>query len=72
MLLDRVTTTSKAVTYGTPELASEIIRLFQISDVRSEKIFVMAGHRDGIVTFGKNLDEAFQVLMRMKRNIALH
>ena len=72
MLLDRVTTTSKAVTYGTPELASEIIRLFQISDVSSEKIFVMAGHRDGIVTFGKNLDEAFQVLMRMKRNIALH
>ena len=72
MLLDRVTTTSKAVTYGTPELAYEIIRLFQISDVRSEKIFVMAGHRDGIVTFGKSLEEAFQVLMRVKGNITLH
>jgi len=72
MLLDRVPTTSKTVAYGTPEMAYEIIRLFQISDVRSEKIFVMAGHQAGIVTFGKNLEEAFQVLMRVKRNIALH
>ena len=72
MLLDRVPTTSKAVAYGTPEMAYEIIRLFQISNVRSEKIFVMAGHQAGIVTFGKNLEEAFQVLMRMQRNIALH
>jgi len=72
MLLDRVPTTSKAVAYGTPEMAYEIIRLFQISDVRNAKIFVMAGHQDGIVTFGKNFEEAFQVLMRVKRNIALH
>jgi len=72
MLLDRVPTTSKAVAYGTPEMAYEIIRLFQISDVRNEKIFVMAGHQGGIVTFEKNLEQAFQVLMRVKRNIALH
>jgi len=72
MLLDRVPTTSKAVAYGTGEMAYEIIRLFQISDVRNEKIFVMAGHQAGIVTFGKNREEAFQVLMRVKRNIALH
>jgi ribulose-5-phosphate 4-epimerase/fuculose-1-phosphate aldolase len=72
MLLDRVPTTSKTIAYGTPEMAYEIIRLFQISDVRSEKVFVMAGHQGGIVTFGKTLEEAFQVLMRMKRNIALH
>ena len=72
MLLDRVPTTSKTVAYGTPEMAYEIIRLFQISDVRNEKIFVMAGHQPGIVTFGKNLEEAFQLLMRVKRNNALH
>jgi len=71
MLLDRVPTTSKTIAYGTPEMAYEIIRLFQISDVRNEKIFVMAGHQAGIVTFGKNLEEAFQVLMRVKRIIAL-
>jgi ribulose-5-phosphate 4-epimerase/fuculose-1-phosphate aldolase len=61
-LLDRAPTTSKAVAYGTPEMAYEIIRLFDASDVRSKKIFVMAGHEDGIVAFGKDLEEAFAVL----------
>lgn len=63
-LLDRVPTTSRAVPYGTPEMAYEIIRLFKESDVRSKKIFVMAGHEAGVVTFGKNLGDAFDVVMR--------
>ena len=39
------------------------MRLFKVSDVRSGKIFVMAGHEGGIVAFGKNLENAFDVLM---------
>ncbi len=66
-LLDRAPTTSKSVAYGTPEMAEEIMRLFEISDVRSKKIFVMAGHQDGIVAFGKNLENAFDVVMRERR-----
>ena len=66
-LLDRAPTTSKAVAYGTPEMAYEIMRLFTVSDVRSRKIFVMAGHEGGIVTFGKNLEDAFDVVMRERR-----
>lgn len=69
MLLDRVPTTSKTIAYGTPEMAFEITRLFEISDVRSKKIFVMAGHQDGIVAFGENLEDAFDVLMRVQRGI---
>ena len=65
-LLDRAPTTSKAVAYGTPEMAYEIIRLFEISHVRSKKIFVMAGHQGGIVAFGKNLEDAFGALMRAR------
>jgi L-ribulose-5-phosphate 4-epimerase len=64
--LDRVPTTSKAIAYGTPEVAYEIMRLFKGTDVRSRKILVMAGHEGGIVTFGKNLKEAFDVLMRAR------
>ena len=64
MRLDRVPTTSKAIAYGTPDMAYEIMRLFTVSDVRSREIFVMAGHEDGIVTFGKNLEDAFDVVMR--------
>ena len=67
MLRNRVPTTSEAVAYGTPEMADEIMRLFKASDVRSRGILVMAGHESGIMTFGKNLEEAFDVLMRERR-----
>ena len=69
-LLDRVPTTSKAIAYGTPEMAYEIISLLAVSDVRSREIFVMAGHEGGIVTFGKNLEDAFDVLMRKRKESA--
>jgi ribulose-5-phosphate 4-epimerase/fuculose-1-phosphate aldolase len=64
MLLDRVPTSSKPVAYGTPEMAYEIMRLFKTTDVQSREILAMAGHEGGIVTFGKNLEDAFEVLMR--------
>ena len=63
-LRDRVPTSSKAVVYGTPEMAYEIARLFDTTDLRSREILVMGGHESGIVTFGKNLEDAFEVLMR--------
>ena len=65
-LLDRVPTSSKAVAYGTPEMAYEIMRLFETSDVQSREILVMAGHEGGIVAFGKNPEHAFDVLMRAR------
>jgi ribulose-5-phosphate 4-epimerase/fuculose-1-phosphate aldolase len=65
--LDRISAASKTITYGTPEMAYEIMRLFTVSDVRSREIFVMAGHEGGIVTFGKNLEDAFDVMMRERR-----
>ena len=66
-LLDRAPTTSKAVAYGTPEMAYEIMRLFKGTDLQSRKILVMAGHEGGIATFGKNLEDAFDVVMRERR-----
>jgi L-ribulose-5-phosphate 4-epimerase len=70
MLRDRVPTTSEAVAYGTPEMADEIMRLFKASDVQSRETLVMAGHESGIMTFGKNLEEAFDVLMRERRELS--
>jgi hypothetical protein len=66
-LLDVLPATSKSVAYGTPEMAYEIVRLFKVSDVRSRQIFAMAGHEAGIVAFGRNLEDAFDVLMRERR-----
>jgi L-ribulose-5-phosphate 4-epimerase len=62
--LNQAPTTSKAADYGTPEIANEIMQLFTRTNLRSRKIVVMAGHEGGIVTFGKDLEEAFAVLMR--------
>jgi L-ribulose-5-phosphate 4-epimerase len=50
-----------------PEMAYEIMRLFTVSDVRSREMFVMAGHEGGIVTFGKNLEDAFDIVMCERR-----
>lgn len=68
-VLNEAPTTSKAAEYGTPEMANEIMQLFTRTDVQSRKIIVMAGHEAGIVTFGKDLEEAFAVLMRERQQI---
>ena len=64
VLLNQVPSSSQGVEYGTAVMAREITRLFEITDVQSRKIFVMAGHEGGIVTFGKDVGEALAVLMR--------
>ena len=66
-LLDRAPATSKRVAYGTPEMAHEIMRLFKVADVPSRKSLIMAGHEGGNVTFGKDLEKAFAVLMRERK-----
>ena len=66
-LLNQAPTSSKAVDYGTPEMAYEIARLFKVTDVRTRKTLVMAGHKGGILVFGRNLEEAFGVLMRERK-----
>lgn len=69
-LLDRVPKTSEAANYGTPEMAREIMRLFETSDLRQRKILVMSGHEGGFVAFGRNLEAAFAVLMQERNETA--
>ena len=66
-VLNEAPTTPKTADYGTPEVANEIIQLFTHTDVQSRKIIVMAGHKAGILTFGKDLEQAFAVLMRERQ-----
>jgi L-ribulose-5-phosphate 4-epimerase len=51
------------VAYGTPEMAAEVARLYRESDVAQRRIFGMAGHEDGIVSFGATAEEAGFVLL---------
>jgi len=55
--------TDGRVAYGSPEMAGEVQRLFQETDVSERKIFGMEGHGDGIVTFGCSAEEAGFVLL---------
>jgi len=66
-VLNEAPTTSKAADYGSDEMANEIMQLFTRTDVERRKIVVMAGHEAGILTFGKDLEEAFAVLMHERK-----
>lgn len=61
-------TTSAEIEYGTPAMAREVLRLFASSEVRERRLFVMAGHAEGVVSFGRNLEDAFAVLIRALHN----
>lgn len=62
-LMYKVPTTAKDVTYGTPEMAKEILRLFKEDNLMETKILVMSGHEEGIISFGINLEEAGSILL---------
>lgn len=55
--------TSPAVEYGTPAMSREVERLYSQSDVRHKGIFSMGGHEDGVVAFGKTVEEAGNTLL---------
>jgi ribulose-5-phosphate 4-epimerase/fuculose-1-phosphate aldolase len=55
--------TDPAAAYGTPEMAAETARLLGDEAVRSGGIFVMGGHEDGVVAFGRTAEEAGTVLV---------
>ena len=44
-------------------MANEIKRLIKDEKLGEHKILAMAGHKDGVISFGKDFDEAFEVLM---------
>lgn len=60
-----VPTTKENVHYGTPEMAREIFRLFAETKVKEEKMIVMAGHEEGIISFGDSLEEAGNLLLKV-------
>jgi L-ribulose-5-phosphate 4-epimerase len=63
VLLDQGPTTRGDVSYGTPEMARDVRRLFLETDVRARKMFAMAGHVNGFVAYGNDLPEALGVIV---------
>jgi ribulose-5-phosphate 4-epimerase/fuculose-1-phosphate aldolase len=64
-LLNRIPTTSKSAAYGTPEMAREIKRLFDETDFREIRVMAMAGHEEGILSYGTSLEDAGRRLLEV-------
>ena len=48
--------------YGTVEMANEIASLYKNINPFINNAFVMKGHEDGIITFGRSIQEAEHTL----------
>lgn len=70
-LLNKIPTTSAHVEYGTVAMAMEIKRLFKETDLVNKKILAMAGHREGIISFGKDIQEAGQIFVDLLNKYTL-
>lgn len=57
-LRDRIPTTDAAAEAGTPAMAHAIERLFRETDMGRAGVFVMGGHREGLMSFGRTLEAA--------------
>ena len=55
--------TDESVAQGTPEMAEEVRRLFRDTQVRDRLIFAMGGHVDGVVSFGRSVEDAGGVVI---------
>lgn len=65
-LLYTVPTTDEDVPYGTPEMAEEVRLLYDAGPLKRNRILAMGGHREGILAFGKDLADAWGVLMEFR------
>lgn len=62
---DRAPTTPESIPYGTPEMAFAIMDLLDDPDRARWQFFVMGGHREGCMAFGKNLWDALEILLKL-------
>lgn len=51
--------------YGTPQMVQDVQEIYSSLDALSHNAFVMKGHFEGVVTFGKDLNEAEKTLYRI-------
>jgi ribulose-5-phosphate 4-epimerase/fuculose-1-phosphate aldolase len=60
---DNKPTTPPGAPFGTPEIANEIRKLMKKEQVLEDKIIVMGGHDEGLITFGKDVEEAGNTML---------
>jgi len=64
--------TAADIPYGTPQMADAVKTLFQHGNLAQQRIFSMAGHQDGIISFGVDPCEAGTVMLKtLARSLAV-
>jgi L-ribulose-5-phosphate 4-epimerase len=53
------------IPYGTPEMAAAVTELMSDKKLKTQPIFVMLGHEDGVISFGHSITEASLLLIRI-------
>jgi L-ribulose-5-phosphate 4-epimerase len=66
-----VPTTAADVAYGTPAMASEVRRLLAEPQVREGRVLAMAGHEEGLVAFGENMERAVDRLFALAAELSV-
>lgn len=59
--------TAKSIPYGTQQMANAVTQIVKDNPF---KAFAMAGHDDGVITYGRDFDEALDECMRLYRSFA--
>lgn len=59
---NKLPTTPEYATYGTPEIAKEIQILYSKRNFKKTQIGVLGGHKEGLIAFGKNLKEVYNII----------
>ncbi len=62
---DRLPTTRDDVSYGTPQMGYEMIRLHKSRALGRLGVIVMGGHQDGVIAFGPSLAEAGGEILKL-------
>ncbi|BDX38026.1 hypothetical protein CYCD_13810 [Tenuifilaceae bacterium CYCD] len=62
-LMHKVPTTDKKAEYGTPEMAKEMVRLYNKTELPKSKLLVMEGHEEGMVSFGADVESATKIIL---------
>jgi L-ribulose-5-phosphate 4-epimerase len=61
-LMEKNLSTSSGVAYGTPEMAAAVSDLLVRDGPKQEGAFAMAGHENGVIGFGPDLEGAWSAL----------
>jgi ribulose-5-phosphate 4-epimerase/fuculose-1-phosphate aldolase len=62
-------TTSQGIAYGTPEMAAEFERLYSETSFNMVGIAVMGGHESGLISIGRNLEEAAMRILTLQDSL---